>query len=102
MYLFGIKYILLNKKSNPQQTHCLAQWEGMLYLANIFNQILEFSFPYASLGRLFSVTQFQKFLEKPTCLTPSVDLNESGKIMYNAIVKDFLPETGPLPRQLVS
>ena len=80
---------LLNKKSNPQQTHCLAQWEGMLYLANIFNQILDFPFPYACLGRLFSVTQFQKFLEKPTCLTPSVDLNESGKIMYNAIVKIF-------------
>ena len=93
---------LLNIKSDPKQTHCLAQWEGMLYLANIFNQILDFPFPYASLGRLFSVTQFQKFLEKPTCLTPSVDLDESGKIMYNVIVEDFLPETGPLPGQLVS
>ncbi len=84
------------------QIHYLAQWECMLYLANMFNQILDCPFAYASLGKLFSATRFQNyFVKDPDPMFMA--LSGIGGAMYGAITKDLLPEAPqPHPRQVVA
>ena len=80
-----------NEMSDLDRIHYLAQWECMFHLANIFNQILKYPFPCTSLGRLFSASRFQDYFVKfPEPVF--VKLDDTGRKMYNVIVKDILPE----------
>ncbi|XP_064400537.1 protein asteroid homolog 1-like [Halichondria panicea] len=80
-----------NQMKALDRIHYLAQWECMLHLANTFNQILGCPFTYTSLGRMFSATVFQRFfVNLPDPLYSMLD--EEGRIMYNAITKELLPD----------
>ncbi len=87
-----------NEMTGLDQIHYLAQWECMLYLANVFNQILDYPFTYASLGKLFSATRFLDYFAKnPDPLF--MDLSDIGRAMYGAITEGVLPEAPPLSHQ---
>ncbi len=83
-----------NQMGRLRYIHHLAQWEYMFHLAFVFNQILGCPFPYTSLGQLFSKSVFKSFFtSKPEYLLSRLD--EEGKIMYEAITKQLLPN-GPI------
>ncbi len=97
---FERRRYLPNNMTALDRIHYLAQWECMLCLANIFNQILDYPFAYASLGKLFSATCFQDcFVKDPGFFFARFD--ETGRIMYAVITKGLLPEAPqPHPRQV--